>query len=119
MPALTLLAAPVLAAALISAPVVMDSTPSPTAGAGVMEKACARIPVRIERVEKVQARLAGDAETKGSIARAQMRMEKARAEGREDAAKIFENRVAIRKDIAAALPDILVHLKSSAEVCAK
>ncbi|MBK6874708.1 MAG: hypothetical protein IPG94_25975 [Kineosporiaceae bacterium] len=127
MPTFTALAIPALAAALVAGPITVaaaDSAPSGSATpapseANVMSRTCARIETRITRVERATARLAGDAETKGSIARAQARLAAARAAGHADAARLLENRVAIRQDLAAALPDILARLKDSREVCTK
>ena len=129
MPTFTALAIPALAAALVAGPISVaaadsapsgSATPAPSAsGANVKSRTCARIETRITRVERATARLAGDAETKGSIARAQARLAAARAAGHADAARLLENRVAIRQDLAAALPDILARLKDSREVCTK
>jgi len=110
MPTLTLLAVPALAGALLAGPVASDSGDE-------LAQICSRIPNRIERVEKAQARLGADAATKGSIARVQARLERAEAEGHTDLARLLRDRLAIRKDVAAVLPDILVHLKDAQEVC--
>lgn len=126
MPAFSALAVPALAAALLAGPITVaaaDSdgspTPAPSASGTVTSRTCARIENRITRVEKAQARLAADAHTRGSIARAEARLAAARAAGHADAARLIENRVAIRKDLAAALPDILARLQDSRGVCTK
>ena len=79
--------------------------------------ACNRIPHRIERVEKLQARLHADSGTKGSIAFLQARIDKAEHDGHRDVAALLRDRLAIRKDIDSQLPDVLAKLKDARSVC--
>ncbi len=131
MPTLITLAAPALAAALALSPVAGltsgdtgDASPAASGGSGQWtqdrkEQLCGRIGNRIERVQRAQARLSGDATTAGSIARAEARAAEARTAGHEDLARVMDNRAAIRRDLAAALPDILLRLQDSQQVCAR
>jgi hypothetical protein len=96
------------------------SNPSTSAAAtpgGRLAKACARIPVRLEKVEKLQTKLHGDAKTRGSIAFLQARIDRATAEGQADRARLLTDRLAVRKDLDATLPDILTRLKDAQQVC--
>lgn len=80
--------------------------------------ACGRVGKRIERVEKVQARLHAGADSPGSIARLQARIDKATTAGSTDLARLLTDRLAIRKDLDSTLPDVLTHLKDARTVCA-
>jgi hypothetical protein len=115
MTTLTLLAVPALAGALLAGPVAGDSGDS----GDELAQICSRIPNRIERVEKAQVRLGADAATTGSIARVQARLDRAQAEGHTDLARLLRDRLAIREDVAAVLPDILVHLKDAQQLCTR
>ncbi|MBL8930230.1 MAG: hypothetical protein JNL54_08935 [Kineosporiaceae bacterium] len=130
MPTLITLAAPAVAAALALSPLAGltsgDGDASPVASGDTgqwtqdrREQLCGRIGTRIERVQRAQARLSGDATTAGSIARAEARAAEARTAGHEDLARVMDNRAAIRRDLAAALPDILLRLQDSQQVCAR
>ena len=95
-----------------------------TAGTGVGagglgKKACNRLPARLARVQKVQARLDGDASTKGSIAALQARIGAATAAGKQDVARVLTDELAIRKDIAGTLPDRVAKLQDEQAVCAQ
>jgi hypothetical protein len=99
-----------------------DGPSSPTSGSAVtgarLGHACSRLPGRITRLQKVQTRLHADAATKGSIAFLQARIDKATADGNTDLAKLLSDRMAVRKDIDAALPDVLTHLQDAQAICA-
>jgi hypothetical protein len=80
--------------------------------------ACGRVGHRIERVEKVATRFHADAGTRGSIAYLQARIDAATKAGQTDLVRVLNDRMAVRKDIDATLPDILTHLKDAQSVCA-
>jgi hypothetical protein len=82
-----------------------------------LDEACRRIPIRLERVRAAQHRLAAGATTRGSIAYLEARIARAEAAGQDDAARLLGNRLATRRDLAAALPDVLVRLEDSQQVC--
>jgi hypothetical protein len=86
-------------------------------GQGLTE-ACERIPNRIERAERIQARLAGSAVTRGSIAYLEARIDRVGSEGKTDLARLLTNRLETRRDIQALLPDVLERLKDSEQICA-
>jgi len=102
---------PVLAAPVASA----DPTPS---GAPHLAAACGRLPHRIERVERLQTRFHASATTRGSIAFLSARIDKAKAEGHTDLARVLEDRLAVRRDIDSQLGDVLGKLKDARQVCA-
>jgi hypothetical protein len=123
MSVLTMMWTTAAAAALVAAPVLgataaaADSGP-PATGPRLV-RACARLPHRIERLEKVQTRFHADATTKGSIAFLQARIDKAGAAGRSDLVRLLSDRMAVRKDIDSQLPDVLAKLKDAQQVCAE
>lgn len=80
---------------------------------------CDRMPARIARVEKVQARLHAGPETRGSVAFLQDRIERANAAGDADRARLLSERMAVRKEIDSSLPTILAHLKNAQTICAE
>ena len=84
----------------------------------VFDKVCARVPVALARVQKVQTRFAADASTKGSIAYLEARIAKAQADGKTDVVRLLTDRLTMRKDLAGILPDRLKQLQDSQEVCA-
>ena len=110
----TLAVAPVLGASAAQA----DSTPAPGTGAPRLARACERVPHRIDRLEKLQTRFHAEASVKGSVAFLSARIDKARAEGRTDLVRLLTDRLAVRKDIDATLPDILAKLHDAQSVCA-
>jgi hypothetical protein len=82
-----------------------------------IDEACRQIPIRLARVKAAQDRLAAGATTRGSIAFLEARIARAEAAGQDDAARLLGNRLATRRDLAAALPDVLVRLEDSQQVC--
>jgi hypothetical protein len=111
---------PVLGASIAEA----DTTPNSSApsvsstATPRLAQSCGRIPRRIQRLERVQARFHADANTKGSIAFLSARIDKARADGKADLARLLSDRLAVRKDIDSQLPDILARLQDAQQVCA-
>jgi hypothetical protein len=78
---------------------------------------CTRLPARLEKVEKLRTRLHADAQTRGSLAFLQARIGTAKAAGHTDQARLLSDRLAVRKDLDASLPDILTHLLDAKQVC--
>jgi hypothetical protein len=114
--AVTLLAAGSIAGASVAS---ASSTGSGDGALGPrLTSACGRVGHRIERVEKVAARFHADAATKGSIAYLQARIDAATKAGQTDLARVLNDRMAVRKDVDATLPDVLAHLKDAQSVCA-
>jgi hypothetical protein len=94
-----------------------DST-SPAGVTGARwRQACTRLPARLEKVEKLRTRLHADAQTRGSLAFLQARIGTAKAAGHTDQARLLSDRLAVRKDLDASLPDILTHLLDAKQVC--
>jgi hypothetical protein len=83
-----------------------------------LERFCTRVPHLIERGEKVQPRLAGNAETRGSLAWLQARIDKAESESRDRAVKRLERRLERRTELAARLPERLETLRKAQTECA-
>ena len=67
----------------------------------------------------MQARFHADAGTKGSIAFLQARIDAATKAGQTDLVRVLTDRMAVRKDVDATLPDVLTHLKDAQAVCAQ
>ncbi len=82
-----------------------------------LSEVCRRVPVWIERVAARQDRLHSDAQTPGSIAFLQARIERAESSGQADTARLLGNRLATRRDVAELLPDVLARLQDSEAVC--
>jgi len=72
-----------------------------------VKAACAKLPKLIDRAQKTQTRLAADADTKGSIARVQARLEKAKGNGNPVRVARLENRVLKMQDHKDRLPQKL------------
>lgn len=117
----------VLIAPSLAVGIALGADPSGSAAAGQkhadqqvdlrIDEACRRIPVRLARVKSAQDRLAAGATTRGSIAFLEARIARAEAAGEDDAARLLGNRLAIRRDLAAALPDVQLRLEDSQQVC--
>jgi len=115
-----------LSAAGLAAGLALTGAPAATAATirddGVLhqrlERFCTRVPHLIERGEKVQPRLAGDAETRGSLAWLQARIDKAESESRDRAVKRLERRLERRTELAARLPERLETLRKAQTECA-
>ena len=110
-----------LAAALAVVPMA-----APTASASDGEQlkhrmavACKRVPLAIARTERLQARLAADASTRGSLAWLQAQQEKASENGHDDRAAMLASRLTFRRELAGILPDRLTWLEQARDLCAK
>jgi hypothetical protein len=99
-------------------PVASDDPADATELPGArLTRSCARIPARIATVEKLRTRLHADAGTRGSLAFLQARLDRANAAGRTDRARLLGDRLALRKDLDAGLPDVLTRLTDAKAVC--
>jgi len=83
-----------------------------------LERFCTRVPNLIERGEKLQPRLAGDAETRGSLKWLQARVDRAEKEGRQRAARRLEFRLERRTELSQKLPARLDSLRKATTECA-
>jgi hypothetical protein len=81
--------------------------------------ACARVPHAVERTERLQARLAGDAETRGSLAFLEDRIARATQAGHDDVATVLTARLEFRRELAGILPSRLEYLAVASDVCAE
>jgi hypothetical protein len=84
-----------------------------------LECFCTRVPHLVERAEKVQPRLAGDADTRGSLAWLRARVARAEGEGRGRAANRLERRLERRTELAERLPERLENLRKARTECAE
>jgi len=115
-----------LSAAGLTAGLVLTGAPTASAATipdgGVLhqrlERFCSRVPALVERGEKVQPRLAGDAETRGSLAWLKARIDKAEGEGRQRAVQRLERRLERRTELAGRLPERLETLRKAQTECA-
>jgi hypothetical protein len=104
-------------------------TGAPTASASVadipddgvlhqrLESFCTRVPHLIERGGKLQPKLAGDANTRGSLKWLQARVDKAESEHRDAAVRRLERRLERRTTLAEKLPERLENLKKAQSEC--
>ena len=83
-----------------------------------LERFCTRVPDLIERGERLQPRLAGDAETPGSLKHLQARIDRAEQDGRDWAAKRLELRLERRTVLSQKLPARLDALRKAKTECA-
>lgn len=81
--------------------------------------ACERVPVVIDRTVRMQERLAGDEDTRGSIARLTERVEEAESRGNAERAERLRARLDIRTERAELLVLRLEALESARETCAE
>jgi hypothetical protein len=101
----------------------VTGAPSPSAPATEaqwkhrLDVACARVEVAIDRVERRQYRIAGDASTRGSIERLESRAERLEKAGQPQLAQLVRSRIVLRTQIAELLPKRLEALKSAQQVC--
>jgi hypothetical protein len=115
--AVSLAVVPLVGVGLTSAAAAETAPPSASPGPQ-LTRACGKIPHRIERLERVQTRLHADARTKGSIAFLQARIDRAKAAGHEDLARVLGDRMTVRKSVDDRLPTVLTALRDAQEVCA-
>jgi len=88
---------------------------------GVLEKKitayCGRVPDLLERIDKAQTRINGDADTKGSLAWLKAKQAKAEAD-HPRVAKRLERRIDRRTERLAKLPQLKVKLTAAKGECA-
>jgi hypothetical protein len=106
----------VLAVGSVAAASAASAETTPAAGTTI--SACDRLSQRIERVGQAQTRLHADANTKGSLAYLQAKIDAATKAGHADQAAAQTHRLEIRKDIDGILPDVLTNLNDAKTVCA-
>ncbi len=101
-------------------PTGADAEAARAAAAQRLTVACARIPNLLIRSEKLQARLAADASTRGSIAWLQARVEAAQKAGRAELVTVLTNRLEVRRALQEALPGRTGRLRQAQQgVCAE
>ena len=83
-----------------------------------MTKFCNRVPNLIQRVDKAQARISGDADTKGSLAWLKAREAKASANGHKRVANRLDRRIERRTERLAKLPELKTQLSKANDECA-
>jgi hypothetical protein len=94
-----------------------SSGSSGSAGGHKLARVCALVPFRIERLELLQKHLNADADTPGSLAFLTARADRAADQGHSDRSKLLTDRLAVRRDVAARLPDMLTHLRDARATC--
>jgi hypothetical protein len=87
--------------------------------AGRLDRACRRVDRSIRRAEKVQKRIGAGADTKGSIAFLQRRIDAANLAGQKDLAALLSLRLQARQQIAGQLPKRIDLLTQAKQICAK
>jgi hypothetical protein len=89
---------------------------------GVLEqritKFCTRVPDLLERLDKANTRISGDAETKGSLKWLQAREAKAKSNDRKRVVKRIERRIEHRTKRLAKLPELKQKLTAAKGECA-
>ena len=83
-----------------------------------LERFCTRVPHLVERVEKVQPRLAGDADTQGSLAWLRARIDRAEEQDLQRVVRRLERRLERRTELAERLPERLENLRKAQTECA-
>jgi hypothetical protein len=97
-----------------------DTTPGAKRADGArVDLLCARVPNAVQRTQNLQARLAGDASTQGSLAWLSAKAAAAEKANRDELATVLKNRLAFRTQLAQFLPHRLELLqKAASTVCA-
>ena len=89
---------------------------------GVLEQRitgfCARVPDLLERIDKANTRISGDAATKGSLDWLKARLAKAESKDHQRVAERIERRIERRTDRLAKLPELKVKLTAAQGECA-
>ncbi len=78
-----------------------------------LQRGCDRIPNLLRRADNLEERLAGDADTRGSLAWLQARIAQAEAAGKTDRAAALEARLKVRQDVQQILPARVEQLKKA------
>lgn len=82
-----------------------------------LERFCERVPNLIERAEKLQPRLSGDADTRGSLAWLRGRVEDAEAAGFQRQSRRLADRLQRREELVAKLPERIENLRQAHGEC--
>jgi hypothetical protein len=89
---------------------------------GVLEQRvtsfCNRVPKLIQRADKAQTRLSGDADTKGSLAWLKAREAKAKSNGNARVVTRLDRRITRRTARLAKLPEVKTQLSKANDECA-
>lgn len=89
---------------------------------GVLEqrigKFCARVPDLLERIDKADNRISGDAATKGSLAWLKAKQAKAESKDRPRVAQRIKRRIERRTDRLGKLPELKKRLTAAQSECA-
>jgi hypothetical protein len=89
---------------------------------GVLEqrvtKFCNRVPTLIQRADKAQTRISGDADTKGSLAWLKARQAKAEANGNKRVVNRLDRVIDRRTERLAKLPELKTELSKANDECA-
>jgi hypothetical protein len=126
---ITALSATGLAAGLAFTGTLTGTEPAQAASTGItlppggvleqrITKFCARVPDLLEQAGKAEARLSGDATTKGSLEWLKTRQAKAEASDRKRLANRIERRIERRTERLAALPALKQKLADGKDECA-
>ena len=81
-------------------------------------RTCARIPQALTTTQKLQARLAGDASTRGSLSWLQAKIHSAQSSGQPQLAKVLSDRERMLTDLGPVLSDRLTMLRDAQQLCA-
>lgn len=118
-------AAPIQAAPLQAAPIAAPAAPAADVTlppGGVLEKRvttfCGRIPKLLERADKAQTRISGDAGTKGSLAWLKARQAKAETNQHPRVLKRVDRKIERRTQRLAKLPELKTRLAAAQKECA-
>jgi hypothetical protein len=83
-----------------------------------LKRACHRIPNALRRSANLQERLAGDADTRGSIAWLESKIDRAEAAGKADVVETLQARLTVREDLEKILPARVEQLRNAqAGIC--
>lgn len=94
-----------------------DSSPTTPSSQAQLEAACYHVDQQLTRAGKLQTRLHADARTKGSLAFLQARIDRANFSGQTALAQVLSDRLVIRKQIDAQLPEVIQHLNAAKATC--
>ncbi len=107
-----------IAVLTLAGPAAAQDTSDPAEDrAARIELACSRVPNITELTENAIERIGGDAETWGSLAWLDVRIDNATERGRDDLATVLENRRAVRASLVPVLETRLDRLDELATLC--
>ncbi len=94
-----------------------EASTAPAATGTRLQALCARVPRLLARTNRLVERLEGDADTRGSLARLQERIDAATAAGRDAQVTVLTNRLHVRRAQLALLRDRRALLLELAAAC--